>query len=201
MEHSVCFTGHRVMHEANRLYLNTWLPQQIRSLYARGFRFFYSGGAMGFDLMAAEAVLALRAQLPQQIRSLYARGFRFFYSGGAMGFDLMAAEAVLALRAQLPELRLCMLLPCRNQQKRWTREWRARYNAVLCAADTVEFLCESDFVSRETFLRRDNALVERSAVCVAFYNRSRSGTGHTVRYARALGKEIILTAGLPGEPF
>lgn len=163
MEHSVCFTGHRVMHEATRLYLNTWLPQQIRSLYARG--------------------------------------FRFFYSGGAMGFDLMAAEAVLALRAQLPELRLCMLLPCRNQQKRWTREWRARYNAVLCAADTVEFLCESDFVSRETFLRRDNALVERSAVCVAFYNRSRSGTGHTVRYARALGKEIILTAGLPGEPF
>ena len=160
MEHSVCFTGHRIMHEANRLYLGSWLPQQIRALYARG--------------------------------------FRIFLSGGALGFDLMAAEAVLALRDELPGLRLRLLLPCRNQQARWSGQWQARYAAVLRQADAVELLYDGDIVSRETFLRRDDALVERSAVCVAFYNRSRSGTGHTVRYARSLGKEIILTAGIGG---
>ena len=36
----------------------------VRELYGRGFRVFWSGMALGFDLAAAEAVLALRGELP-----------------------------------------------------------------------------------------------------------------------------------------
>lgn len=54
------FTGHRTYrHEADALLCRT-----IRTLYDTGIRTFLSGMAVGFDLAAAEAVLACKAQLP-----------------------------------------------------------------------------------------------------------------------------------------
>ena len=39
------------------------MREAVRRLYRRGFRQFYSGGALGFDLLAAEEVLLLRENL------------------------------------------------------------------------------------------------------------------------------------------
>ena len=39
----------------------------IQSLYEQGYRHFISGGALGMDMFAAEAVLELRAQHPDMI--------------------------------------------------------------------------------------------------------------------------------------
>ena len=58
------FTGHRDLpadHEA----LRAALRRHITALYADGYTDFLSGGAMGFDLLAAEAVLELRPVLPE----------------------------------------------------------------------------------------------------------------------------------------
>lgn len=57
---SVAFTGHRTCrHEADAV-----LRVVIRELYDRGLRTFLSGMAVGFDLAAAEAVLACRESMP-----------------------------------------------------------------------------------------------------------------------------------------
>lgn len=52
----VAFTGHRTYRDEAR----ETLPATLESLYARGYRTFLSGMAVGFDLAAAEAVLLLR---------------------------------------------------------------------------------------------------------------------------------------------
>lgn len=54
--HSVSFTGHRFYNGESR----EELMAKIRELHARGFRVFLSGMAVGFDMAAAEAVLACR---------------------------------------------------------------------------------------------------------------------------------------------
>lgn len=53
---SVAFTGHRSYRDEAR----ALLPSVLESLYVRGYRNFLSGMAIGFDLAAAEAVVALR---------------------------------------------------------------------------------------------------------------------------------------------
>ena len=53
---SVAFTGHRTYRGAAA----DALRRTVGELYARGFRTFLSGMAVGFDLAAAEAVLELR---------------------------------------------------------------------------------------------------------------------------------------------
>ena len=57
---SVAFTGHRTYRGAAA----DALRRTVGELYARGFRNFLSGMAVGFDLAAAEAVLELRERVP-----------------------------------------------------------------------------------------------------------------------------------------
>lgn len=58
-EITVCFTGHRT-YDGSR---NSELNAAIRELYARGYRNFLCGMAVGFDLIAAECALSLRDEL------------------------------------------------------------------------------------------------------------------------------------------
>lgn len=57
---SVSFTGHR----SYRGEADAPLRELLRRLYGDGFRSFFSGMAVGFDLAAAEAVLELKAEFP-----------------------------------------------------------------------------------------------------------------------------------------
>lgn len=60
-QHTVCFTGHRDL-------LHTDIPTRLDSLLdelcQQGFRYYGAGGALGFDTLAAEAVLRAQERYP-----------------------------------------------------------------------------------------------------------------------------------------
>lgn len=60
-----CFTGHRIIDSEHSHIISTRLNSMIRELYALGIRDFIAGGALGFDTIAAKAVLALRDELSE----------------------------------------------------------------------------------------------------------------------------------------
>lgn len=64
---SCCFTGHRVLpkSEEDRNILRDKLRSTIAQLAKEGIYRFYTGGARGFDSMAAMAVLEMKAYFPQ----------------------------------------------------------------------------------------------------------------------------------------
>ncbi|MBE6637832.1 MAG: DUF1273 domain-containing protein [Ruminococcaceae bacterium] len=59
-----CFTGHRNIPQDQRDALMERLKKEIVLLAGNGYCRFIAGGALGFDTMAAEAVLALKSQYP-----------------------------------------------------------------------------------------------------------------------------------------
>lgn len=61
---TVCFTGHRNIPADQYATINQRLMEEISCLIKRGYRFFGAGGALGFDTMAARAVIALKKQYP-----------------------------------------------------------------------------------------------------------------------------------------
>lgn len=64
--HKTCiFTGHRVIPFSYMGKLQSALYTQILKLTKHGFTRFGSGGALGFDLMAADIVLSIRQENPQ----------------------------------------------------------------------------------------------------------------------------------------
>lgn len=62
---SVAFTGHRTIRPEHLERLKTALAPAIVELYEKGCRDFYCGMAMGFDLLAAEVVIELKAICPK----------------------------------------------------------------------------------------------------------------------------------------
>lgn len=63
-EKTCCFTGHRSIPSGERRELARRLEETILRLYRRGVRYFGAGGALGFDTLAAQAVLSLREECP-----------------------------------------------------------------------------------------------------------------------------------------
>lgn len=60
MEKACCFTGHRQIEYSEMDRLEIDLPYEIRELAEKGYSAFYAGGAIGFDTLAALAVLKVR---------------------------------------------------------------------------------------------------------------------------------------------
>ena len=59
-----CFTGHRTLSDAERSELVPLIDRYLFAIYEAGCREFRTGGALGFDTLAAQRVLALREKYP-----------------------------------------------------------------------------------------------------------------------------------------
>ncbi len=59
-----CFTGHRIIPLAERESVMRALENAVTESIENGYRYFGSGGALGFDTMAALTVLKLKKQYP-----------------------------------------------------------------------------------------------------------------------------------------
>ena len=73
-ETTCLFTGHRTLPEEpeERAWLEKELTASIKNAYEEGYRTFFSGGAMGFDLLAALTVLNLKSSGLSDIRLILA---------------------------------------------------------------------------------------------------------------------------------
>ena len=127
----------------------------------------------------------LRDLLGRAIAYAYQNGCRTFYNGGALGFDLEAAEQVILFRHRHPDVRLIMILPCPEQADRWSESQRFRYENLLRAADEVVYI--SDRYSSSCMQKRNEELVRRADMLVAYLGHARSGAAQTVAMAKRKG--------------
>ena len=135
----------------------------------------------------------LSAELEETVLRLISEGVRFFGAGGALGFDTLAEETVLRLRAQYSQIRLILVLPCRDQTLGWKSKDIARYERLLAQADKVVYTGES--YTPGCMHHRNRHLVDNSSICVAYCTRNTGGSAYTVDYAERHGLRIIFLHG------
>lgn len=128
-------------------------------------------------------------RLVAHIRQLYAEGYRRFITGGAVGFDTLAARALLVLKREYPDLHFTMMIPCANQDEKWTAAQKAEYARHKAAADELITLAEHYFDG--CMQARNAAMVNESSAIIAYLTRPRSGTGQTVRLAERNGARVF----------
>ena len=67
-ENTCCFTGHRNIRREEEKTVRTKIREQVLKLMDRGYSTFLVGGAIGFDMLAAEVLLDLREQEGKTLR-------------------------------------------------------------------------------------------------------------------------------------
>jgi len=88
-------------------------------------------------------------------------------------------------------LRLHCVLPCEGQADQWSVSARELYRSILEQADSVVYVSRE--YSKDCVLKRNRYLVDHASCLLAVYNsEQRGGTAMTVRYARKLGRKIII---------
>ena len=141
------------------------------------------------QLPGGEEGRRLRVLTEQAVRDAYSAGCRRFYAGGALGFDMLAAAVVCHLRdSEFSDMSLHLLLPCRDQDARWSERDRARYAEMLSLADSYLYLAER--YGDGVMAARNRALVEAAELCIAYMKNPASGTGGTLSMARRRGIAI-----------
>ncbi|MBE6535996.1 MAG: DUF1273 domain-containing protein [Ruminococcaceae bacterium] len=143
----------------------------------------------GHRTIREEDAARIIGALDSEINRLVGKGVRVFRSGGAMGFDTLAALCVIKCRQKNPDVRLTLFLPCRDQARFWGEYEKGVHEYIIANADEVVYT--SDEYWDGCMLHRNRLMVEGSGYCVAYCYKSRSGTAHTVAYARERGIEII----------
>lgn len=143
----------------------------------------------GHRLIRRELIPEIETALESVIEKLVAQGIIHFGCGGAIGFDVIAGYTVLRMKKRYPQIRLIMVLPCREQDAKWNLADREKYKRLLEAADKTVYIQAA--YDDQCMQKRNRHLVDNSGVCIAYLTNGRSGTGYTVRYAAARGREII----------
>lgn len=135
--------------------------------------------------------VALKAFLTEQIEKLVQAGVTEYYSGMADGSDIWLSQIVLALRKNNPALKLHCILPCNGQESRWNDSARDRYHSILKQADDTRYVSQTYYDG--CMLERNRRMVNAAGILLAVYNGEwRGGTAATVRYARKLGRGILV---------
>lgn len=135
------------------------------------------------------AIEELTAILDRRIAALCDIGFTEFRTGGALGFDTLAAVRVLVARKTHPQIRLHLILPCRDQAAKWQRRDVQLYERILERADQVTYVQEH--YSAGCMHARNRALVDGSQLCLAFLTSTEGGTAYTASFAAKKGVRLI----------
>lgn len=131
----------------------------------------------------------IKNRLNAAIDQAIANGFTTFITGMAQGTDIWAAEIVLSKRRRCPQLKLVCALPHPDFEKRWNKEWRDRYKAILDHADYEQTVCS--FYAKTAYQQRNMWMVDHSSLLIAVFNGEPGGTLNTIEYARHKHVDIL----------
>lgn len=136
----------------------------------------------------------VKNELELQITIAIHDGYEHFIHGGALGVDTWAGEIVVAYKRDVyTHITTDMYIPFVGQERMWNTESKERYHRLKNACDNVVICNEGEYAAWK-MLTRDKAMVDASDLVIAVWNGDlgKSGTGHTVAYAKKKGKPIII---------
>ena len=136
----------------------------------------------GHREIALEDMSMLVARLDNAIRKCLELGIYEFENGAAL--------RVVRMRQFHPEIKLRLMIPCRDQCRYWSSDQLQTYKRLLGYADEVIYLSDSYY--NGCMKARNYRMVDDSCACICYYNGHRhSGTAQTVSYARKKGLLIL----------
>lgn len=123
-------------------------------------------------------IVELRKEILQAIDS----GYTTFLTGMSRGVDLWAADIIIHLREQNPKLKLIGVIPFEGFECKWPVDWKKHYKLVRKELDWLHVVSKE--YSPEVYQKRNQFMVDHSALVLAVFNGKPGGTLNTINYAQ-----------------
>jgi len=135
-----------------------------------------------------ERYVDIQKKLEAAVEVLIEKGVIYYAVGGAQGFDTIAAMTILKLKAKYSQIRLIMILPCKNHNFNWQGKDLKVFEGMKERADKVVYTADRFY--NGCMYKRNRQMVDGSGYCICYQSRSTGGTAYTINYALSLGVRI-----------
>lgn len=108
-------------------------------------------------------------------------------SGRALGVDTI--WALLAIKHEVP---LVCAVPCYGQSKKWPQKSQDVHKLIINHPNSCLVFTHEGEYNEECMQKRNEWMVNECDILVAVWDGSSGGTANCVKYARSVGKQIIL---------
>lgn len=131
----------------------------------------------------------IQAKLEEAVISLIDKGVIYYAVGGALGFDTVATLTIIKLKSKYPQIRLVMILPCKNYDFSWQGKDMKVFESLKKRADKVVYTAERYY--NGCMYKRNRHMAEGSGFCICYQKAPTGGTAYTINFAKSLGIHII----------
>lgn len=122
----------------------------------------------------------IKMLLNTAIESLIKKGAEEFFLGGYGEFDIMAAHSVLFFKTKYPGIRSTIILPYPNK----------KYDKYLYTSSLYPPL--ETVPKKYAIIKRNEWMISHADMVIAYITHDWGGAARTYKYAKRLGKPIIL---------
>ncbi len=129
-----------------------------------------------------------KLHLKEIFLSLIKKGYDTFLCGMALGFDTLCFKILEEIREK-NDIKIVACIPCKTQDKSFSKEEKENYAKMVCSADKVILVSEN--YTPYCMQKRNVFMVDNSSILVAYLKQLKGGTFNTVQYADKMDKEII----------
>ncbi len=143
----------------------------------------------GYDETQKNCIL-FKTDLKNILRKAIDYGITTFLTGMAEGFDMIAGETIAELKIEYPYIKLIAVIPCENQEIKWSRQQQLRYKNLLIKCDNQIVL--NKYYTPTCMNERNKYMVMHASICIACYDGKPSGTENTLRFAKENGLKVRL---------
>ena len=110
----------------------------------------------------------------------------------AEGVDTYIAEILVEFKMLLGyEIEVIAVIPYKHFEERRKRRSQERYRNILGAIDDIIYTGE-EYTSTALFIRNKYMVDNANLVLAVYDNVKNGGTYNTLKYARSIGKDIII---------
>ena len=137
---------------------------------------------------SAEVTKMLKSLLYKEILKSIDDGYTSFIIGLAKGFDTWVGEIIIELKCSGYNIRLISASPYEKHGSGFTGADRWSRSRIIENSDEVVNVSQN--YDKLCMKRRNEYMVNRSSKIIAMVSDYKSGTGQTIRYAKAQGLDM-----------
>ena len=135
----------------------------------------------GYD-ETKQSCIDFKKDLHQKFLYALNLGKKCFLTGMAEGFDMIGTEILIQLRKEHKQIKIIAVVPCKNQEIKWSEKQQQRYKNILKECNEIIIL--SDVYTPTCMNDRNKYMVDKSSLVIACFNGKSSGTGNTIKLAQ-----------------